>query len=116
MKEYCYDFNSQQVKRFNRHFPVYTSSEGFKNALHRLGLRAGDKVVVHSSLGSLGYFEGGAEGVCRSLMEYIFTPILTSLLPKRILTLRIYACLPFFISLPQLSFWRRESTLFAKSP
>ena len=71
MKEYCYDLNSQQIKRFNRHFPVYTSQEGFKNALHRLGLRAGNKVVVHSSLGSLGVFEGGAAGVCHALMEYI---------------------------------------------
>ena len=71
MKEFCYDLSSQEIKRFNRHFPVYTSQEGFRNALFRLGLRSGDKVVVHSSLGSLGSFEGGADGVCRALMEYV---------------------------------------------
>ena len=71
MKEYCYDLSSDKIKRFNRAFPVYTSVEGFHNALHRLGLKAGDKVVVHSSLASLGTFDGGAEGVCRALMQYI---------------------------------------------
>ena len=71
MKEFCYDLKSSEIKRFNRRFPVYTSKEGFQNALHRLGLRAEDKVVVHSSLASLGTFEGGAEGVCRALMEYV---------------------------------------------
>lgn len=71
MKEYCYDLSSDKIKRFNRAFPAYTPVEGFHNALHRLGLRAGDKVVVHSSLASLGIFDGGAEGVCRALMQYI---------------------------------------------
>lgn len=71
MKEYCYDLSSQEIKKFNRYFPVYTSRETLQNALFRLGLRAGDKVVVHSSLGSLGSFDGGAEAVCRALMEYI---------------------------------------------
>ncbi|MBO5992196.1 MAG: AAC(3) family N-acetyltransferase [Lentisphaeria bacterium] len=71
MKEFCYDLSSQEIKKYNRSFPQYTSQEGLANALHRLGLRKGNKVIVHSSLGSLGTFEGGAEGVCRVLMEYI---------------------------------------------
>ena len=71
MKEFCFDLSSNFIKNYNRHFPKYTSKECLANALHRLGLRRGDKAVVHSSLASLGCFEGGAEGVCRTLMEYI---------------------------------------------
>ena len=71
MKEYCYDLSSREIKRLNRHFPVYTSCEGFRNALFRLGLRAGDKVIVHTSLGSLGMFEGGSQGICESLMSCV---------------------------------------------
>ena len=42
-------------------------AEGF----HRLGLRPGDAVVVHSSLRSLGHVEGGAESVIDALLDVI---------------------------------------------
>ena len=71
MKEYCYDLESDEVKRLVRYFNTCTTKEGFQNALFRLGLRKNDKVIVHSSCGSLGKFDGGPEGVCRALMEYI---------------------------------------------
>lgn len=42
-----------------------------KQGLRKLGIRKGDRVVVHSSLSGLGYVEGGAKAVCKALMELI---------------------------------------------
>ncbi|MEA2528737.1 MAG: aminoglycoside 3-N-acetyltransferase [Thermomicrobiales bacterium] len=39
--------------------------------LQRLGLRAGDRVVVHSSLRAFGPVDGGAEAVVRALLETV---------------------------------------------
>ena len=41
------------------------------DGLRRLGLRRGDAVEVHSSLGSLGYVEGGAPAVIRALIDVV---------------------------------------------
>ena len=39
--------------------------------LHKLGIEEGDTVLVHSSLSSLGYVDGGAETVIDSLLEAV---------------------------------------------
>lgn len=42
-----------------------------QNGLRRLGIRAGDAVIVHSSLSRLGRVAGGPAAVCRALMGLI---------------------------------------------
>jgi aminoglycoside 3-N-acetyltransferase len=48
--------------------------------LRKLGLRAGDIVMVHSSLSSVGYVEGGPATVIEALVE-VLTPTGTLLMP-----------------------------------
>ncbi len=50
------------------------------DGLRKLGLRAGDIVLVHSSLSSLGWVEGGAGTVIEALLE-VLTPSGTLLMP-----------------------------------
>ena len=47
-----------------------TSTE-IRNGLSNLGLDAGAKVLVHSSLSSFGYVEGGADAVIDALLEAV---------------------------------------------
>ncbi len=46
----------------------HVTKENLKRALKELGLGAGDIVGVHSSLGSFGYVDGGAEAVIDALL------------------------------------------------
>ena len=50
---------------------IIVLKEGIKNGLKQLGLGAGDKVIVHSSLGSIGKVEGGAATVSDAILEVI---------------------------------------------
>lgn len=45
--------------------------ENIKAGLTKLGLKKGDTVGVHSSLGSFGYVEGGADTVIDALLETV---------------------------------------------
>jgi aminoglycoside 3-N-acetyltransferase len=45
--------------------------EDIKQGLSRAGLRAGDTVLVHSSLSRFGYVEGGADAVIDALLETV---------------------------------------------
>ena len=55
--------------------------EDLKKGFLALGLTAGMKVMVHSSLKSFGYVEGGADAVIDVLME-ILTPEGTLMMPS----------------------------------
>lgn len=45
--------------------------DSLKVDLHKLGIAAGDKLIVHSSLSSIGWVSGGAVAVIRALMEVV---------------------------------------------
>lgn len=47
------------------------SKEDIKKGLRKLGLKKGDIIGIHSSLGSFGYVEGGADAVIDALLEII---------------------------------------------
>lgn len=51
--------------------PAVVTSVEIADALRRLGLEEGDVVLVHSSLSSLGYVEGGAEAVIDALLQAV---------------------------------------------
>ncbi|HRS06208.1 MAG TPA: AAC(3) family N-acetyltransferase [Candidatus Ratteibacteria bacterium] len=52
-------------------YKVITTKQDIKRELGKLGIKKGDYIIVHSSLSSLGYVEGGPEAVCEALMELI---------------------------------------------
>ena len=45
--------------------------EDIQNGLRQLGIKKGDKVVLHCSFTSLGYVRNGPETVCKALMELV---------------------------------------------
>ncbi len=45
--------------------------EDIKRDLKKLGIKPGDKIMVHSSLSSIGHVKGGPGTVCRALMETV---------------------------------------------
>lgn len=47
------------------------TSDGIRRGLEQLGLGRGTKVMVHSSLRSFGWVEGGAEAVIQALMDLV---------------------------------------------
>ena len=51
--------------------PKKTSARDFAGALEQLGVRKGMQMIVHTSLASLGKFEGGAERYCRELQKAV---------------------------------------------
>ncbi|MGH2316595.1 aminoglycoside N(3)-acetyltransferase [Planococcus sp. SE5232] len=51
--------------------PQFQSKETLKPQLQQLGIEAGDAVMVHSSLKSMGWIAGGAQAVVEALMETI---------------------------------------------
>lgn len=59
----------------------YVTKDDIKEGLRRLGVSAGFGLIVHSSLKSFGYVEGGARSVIEALMEVI-TPEGTLLMPS----------------------------------
>jgi len=50
--------------------PVVTQSD-IRDALQRAGLRRGDKVLLHSSLSSMGRVEGGADAVIDAFLDVL---------------------------------------------
>ena len=53
------------------HYNVRLSKKDIRNDLRNLGVKKGDRIMVHCSLSSIGYVEGGAETVCKALMESV---------------------------------------------
>jgi len=47
------------------------TKQQIKSELEKLGIRRTDKIIVHSSLSSMGYVKGGAKAVCEALMELV---------------------------------------------
>lgn len=70
-REQCFDLSREEIKAARRQDPRQTGREELLEVLTRLGVRPGMQIVVHSSLASLGEFEGGAENVCRTLMDLV---------------------------------------------
>ena len=54
-----------------RNFPVPNTRETIAAELRELGLNAGQVVIVHSSLSSLGWVNGGSVAVVQALMDVI---------------------------------------------
>ncbi|MEM2939525.1 MAG: AAC(3) family N-acetyltransferase [Candidatus Bathyarchaeia archaeon] len=50
---------------------AYVTKDDIKRGLQQLGLKRGDIVIVHSSLSSFGFVEGGAETVIDALLETV---------------------------------------------
>ena len=67
----CVDMEQNETKVLNRANPISTSGKMFEEALTRLGVFPGIRLVVHSSLSSFGIFEGGAENLCRILCKQV---------------------------------------------
>jgi aminoglycoside 3-N-acetyltransferase len=53
------------------HYRTELTKEDIKKDLRKLGIKEGDRIVVHSSLSGLGHVKGGAKTVCRALMELV---------------------------------------------
>ena len=53
--------------------PQFQSKETLKSQLKDLGIGPGDKIMVHSSLSSMGWIAGGAQAVVEALMETVTT-------------------------------------------
>jgi len=47
------------------------TSNDIKSGLESFGFKAGDKIMVHSSLSSLGWVEGGAKAVIKALVDLV---------------------------------------------
>ena len=70
-REPCFDLSREEISKARLRYPRSTSRAELNAVLKKLGIRPGMQIAVHSSLASLGDFEGGAQGVCRELMELI---------------------------------------------
>jgi len=66
-----YDLNRKEIREANEKEPITTTPEQFAEALRTLGVFPGIRLVVHTSLASLGHFEGGPEAYCRTLMDCV---------------------------------------------
>ena len=67
----CYDWNNAQIREAYQKEPRFTTAEEFEKVLRKLGVHEGIQLNVHSSLSSLGTFEGGAENLCRVLQKIV---------------------------------------------
>jgi aminoglycoside 3-N-acetyltransferase len=72
----------------------WVRSSDIMKSLRREGISSGDNLVVHSSLRSLGYVEGGAEAVIRALTEAL-APGGTVMMPTFTFSLAIWRMPPF---------------------
>jgi len=52
-------------------YRVVLTKKEIKKSLEKLGIKKGDKIIVHSSLSSIGYVRGGAKAVCEAFMEAV---------------------------------------------
>lgn len=62
--------------------PDFQSKETLKLQFQKLGITAGDHLMVHSSLKSIGWVAGGAQAVVEALMEVV-TPQGTLVMPSQ---------------------------------
>jgi len=67
----CYDLSPAELREAYSREPRFTTQKEFAEVLRELGIAPGIRLMVHSSLRSLGEFEGGAEGLCRTLQELV---------------------------------------------
>ena len=51
--------------------PEFQSKETLKRQLNDMDIKAGDRIMVHSSLKSMGWIAGGAQAVVEALMETV---------------------------------------------
>jgi aminoglycoside 3-N-acetyltransferase len=72
----------------------WVKSADMARDLRSAGIKAGDNLAVHSSLRSLGYVEGGAEAVIRTLQE-VLSPDGTLMMPTFTFSLAIWNMPPF---------------------
>jgi len=63
--------SNKQLRCGDVKMPVSITAAEIVEALRRLGLRDGDTVLVHSSLSSIGWVEGGADAVIDALLEAV---------------------------------------------
>ena len=52
-------------------YTITVTEADVRRCLSELGIVAGDRLIVHSSLGSIGRVEGGPAAVCRAVMETV---------------------------------------------
>jgi len=61
---------------------TFQSKHTLQQQLHTLGIAAGDNIIVHASLKSMGWIAGGAQAVVEALMEAV-TPNGTIVMPSQ---------------------------------
>ncbi len=64
--KYLGKYNYLKIK-----YRIILTKKDIKNSLEKLGIKKGDKIIVHSSLSSMGYVRGGAKAVCEAFMEAV---------------------------------------------
>ncbi len=52
-------------------YSIKLTKNDIKEGLKQLGINKGDRIIVHSSLASLGYVKGGPKTVCQAIMELV---------------------------------------------
>jgi len=62
--------------------PEFQSKDSLKLQLGQLGIKAGDSLIVHSSLKAMGWIAGGPQAVVEALMETV-TPEGTIVMPSQ---------------------------------
>ncbi len=62
--------------------PEFQSKSSLKQQLQSLGIQAGDKLIIHASLKSMGWIAGGAQTVVEALMETV-TEVGTLVMPAQ---------------------------------
>ena len=67
----CYDWSNAEIRAAYQKEPRLTTAAEFEQVLRSLGMYEGMQINVHSSLSSLGSFEGGAENLCRVLQRIV---------------------------------------------
>lgn len=53
--------------------PTHVTTDDIIEALRQMGLKAQDKIMLHSSLSSMGHVEGGADAVVEAFLEVLGT-------------------------------------------
>jgi aminoglycoside 3-N-acetyltransferase len=76
------DIVSDRLRRIAAGIPLQRTAETIAGDIRSLGVRPGDALIVHSSLSSLGYVEGGADAVIDALMSAV-TPAGAIVMPTQ---------------------------------
>jgi len=64
--KYLEKYNYLKIK-----YRVILTKKEIKKSLEKLGIKKGDKIMVHSSLSAIGYVKGGPKAVCEAFMEVV---------------------------------------------